>query len=110
MPCRALAAGLVLVILTLPQSAAAAPTWLAPKSLSVSGSGGNLNVRVDAAGDAFAVWTRSGVVQAAQRPAGRTWSPAQDISGGCLAAQAVQLEVSPNGGAVAVWECPKGGN
>ena len=110
MSCRALAAGLVLLILALPQSAAAAPTWLAPKSLSVSGNGGDLNIRLDAAGDAFAVWTRSGTVLAAQRPAGETWRAAQDISGGCIAAQAVELAVSPAGKAVAVWECPKGGN
>jgi hypothetical protein len=110
MSCRVLAAGLVLLILTLPQSAAAAPTWLAPKNLSASGNGGELNVRVDAAGDAFAVWTRSGTVQAAQRPAGGTWSAVQDISGSCIAAQAVELAVSSAGKAVAVWECPKGGN
>jgi hypothetical protein len=110
MPCRILAAGLVLLILALPQSAAAAPTWLAPKNLSVSGNGGELNGRVDAAGDVFAVWTRSGTVQAAQRPAGGTWSAAQDISGSCIAGQGVELAVSPAGKAVAVWECPKGGN
>ena len=110
MSCRVLALGLVLLILTLPQSAAAAPTWLAPKNLSVSGNAGELKVRVDASGDAFAVWARSGTVQAAQRPAAGTWSAAQDISGSCIAAQAVQLAVSPAGGAVAVWECPKGGN
>jgi PKD domain-containing protein/PASTA domain-containing protein len=110
MPCRILAAGLVLLILALPQSAAAAPTWLAPRNLSVSGNGSDLNVRVDAAGDAFAVWTRSGTVQAAQRPAAGAWSAPQDISGTCIAAQAVELAVSPAGKAVAVWECPKGGN
>jgi len=110
MSCRVLAAGLVLLILALPQSAAATPTWLAPKNFSVSGNGGDLNVRVDAAGDAFVVWARSGTVQAAQRPAGGTWSAAQNISGGCIAPQAVQLAVSPGGAAVAVWECPKGGN
>src|SRR5919204_3940335 len=109
MCCRILAAGLVLLILALPQSAAAAPTWLAPKGLSISGNGGDLNIRLDADGDAFAVWTRSGTVQAAQRPAGGTWSSAQDISGTCLGAQSVQLAVSPAGGAVAVWECAKGG-
>jgi hypothetical protein len=109
MSCRVLAAGLVLLILALPQSAAAAPTWLAPKNLSASGNGGELNVRVDAAGDAFAVWTRSGTVQATQRPAGGTWSAAQGISGSCIAAQGVELAVSPAGKAVAVWECPKGG-
>ena len=110
MSCRVLAAGLVLLILALPQSAAATPTWLAPKNFSVSGNGGDLNVRVDAAGDAFVVWARSGTVQAAQRPAGGTWSAAQNISGSCIAPQAVQLAVSPGGAAVAVWECPKGGN
>jgi hypothetical protein len=110
MPYRVLALGLVLLILVLPQSAAAAPTWLAPKNLSVSGNGGDLNVRVDPAGDAFAIWTRSGAVQAAQRAAGGTWGAAQDISASCIAAQALQLAVSPAGGAVAVWECQKGGN
>ena len=72
---RRLAPCLALLTLALPQSAAAAPTWLSPKNLSVSGNGGDLNVAVDAAGDAFAAWTRSGTVQAAQRPAGGTGVP-----------------------------------
>ena len=110
MSCRILAAGLVFLILALPQSAAAAPTWLAPKGLSTAGNGGEPNVAVDAAGDAFAVWTRSGIAEASQRPAGGTWSAAEDISGGCPDAQGVQLAVSPAGRAVVVWACPKGGN
>jgi hypothetical protein len=107
---RVLALGLVFVILALPQSAAAAPTWLTPKGLSNAGNGGDLNVAVDAAGDAFAVWTRSGTAQASQRPAGGTWSAAEDVSGGCPDARGVELAVSPAGRAVVVWECPKGGN
>jgi PKD domain/PASTA domain len=107
---RLLAPGLVVLILALPQSAAAAPTWLPPKTLSAAGNGGDLNVAVDAAGDAFAVWTRSGIAQAAQRPAGGTWSAAEDISGGCPDARGVELAASPAGRAVVVWECPKGGN
>src|ERR1043166_6976814 len=108
MSCRILAAGLVFLILALPQSAAAAPTWLAPKGLSTAGNGGEPNVAVDAG--AFAVWTRSGIAEASQRPAGGTWSAAEDISGGCPDAQGVQLAVSPAGRAVVVWACPKGGN
>ena len=105
-----LAPRLALLILALPQSAAAAPTWLPPKNLSVSGNGGDLNVAVDAAGDAFAAWTRSGTVQAAQRPAGGTWSAAQDLSSNCFGAHSVRLAVNAAGRAVVVWECSKGGN
>src|SRR2546421_12417396 len=105
-----LAPGLVLLILALPQSAAAAPTWLPSKNLSVSGNGGDLNVAVDAAGDAFAAWTRSGTVQAAQRPAGGTWSAAQDLSSNCFGAHSVRLAVNAAGRAVVAWECSKGRN
>ena len=107
---RLLASALGILVLALPQGAAAAPTWLTSKNLSVSGNGGDLSVAADAAGDAFALWTRSGTVQAAERPAGGPWSAAQDISGTCIAAQAVHLAASPAGAAVAVWECPKGGH
>src|SRR3954452_2969782 len=99
-----LAPGLALLILALPQSAAAAPTWLAPKPLSVSGNGGDLTIAVDAAGDAFAAWTRSGTVQAAQRPAGGSWSAAQDLSNTCVGAPSVRFAVNAAGRAVVVWE------
>lgn len=107
---RFLASGLALLILALPPSAAAAPTWLAPKNLSAAGNGGDLSVALDAAGDAFAVWTRSGTAQVAERPAGGSWSAARNLSGGCVNATAVQLAVNAPGRAVVVWECPKGGN
>lgn len=107
---RFFASGLVIVILALPQSAAAAPTWLAPNNLAPAGNGSEPSIALDAAGDAFAVWARSGTVQASERPAGKTWSAAQGISGGCVNASGVQLAVSPAGRAVAVWECPKAGN
>src|ERR1041385_1900986 len=111
MAAKFLAPGLALLILVaLPQSAAAAPPWLKPKTLSAPVNGRAPSVAVDGSGDAFAVWTRSGIVQAAQRPAGTTWSKAQDISGGCVDARGVELAVSPAGRAVVVWECPKGGN
>jgi len=111
MAARFLAPVLALAILVaLPQSAAAAPTWLAPKSLSAAGNGGDPTIALDAAGDAFAVWVRSGAAQASERPAGGTWSAAQGIAGSCVNASGVQLAVSQAGRAVAVWECPKGGN
>jgi hypothetical protein len=110
MPLRLLASALGLLILALPQGAAAAPTWLTPKGLSAAGNGGDLSVALDAAGDAFAVWARTGTAQASERPAGGTWSAPQGISGSCVNANGVQLAVSPAGRAVAVWECPKGGN
>src|ERR1043165_6498847 len=88
MAAKFLAPGLALLILVaLPQSAAAAPTWLKAKNLSATVNGSDPSVAVDGSGDAFAVWTRSGIVQAAQRPAGTTWSKAQDISGGCVDAR-----------------------
>ena len=111
MAARFLAPALALAILVaLPQSAAAAPTWLAPKSLSATGSGSDLSIALDAAGDAFTVWARSGTAQAAERPAGGSWSAAQGISGSCVDASGVQLAVNAAGRAVAVWECPKVGN
>src|SRR5256714_7274462 len=107
---RRLAPCLALLTLALPLSAAAAPTWLSPENLTAAGNGGDLNVAVDAAGDAFAVWTRSGTAQAAERRAGATWSAAQDISGSCVDAHGVELAVNPAGKAIVVWECQKGGN
>ena len=110
MAARFLAPGLLVLILALPLSAAAAPAWLGPANLSTGASSSDLSIAVDAAGDAFAVWARSGTAQASHRPAGGTWSAAQGISGSCLNSTGVQLAVSPAGRAVAVWECPEGGN
>lgn len=110
MAVRFLAPLLALLILALPQSAGAAPTWLGPKNLSLAGNRADLSIALDGAGDAFAVWTRSGTAQAAQRPAGGTWSAAADVSGNCLDARGVELAVSPAGRAVVVWECTKGGS
>ncbi|HEY6836644.1 MAG TPA: PKD domain-containing protein [Gaiellaceae bacterium] len=107
---RFLAPGLVVLILALPQSAAAAPTWLAPKDLSAGASGSDVHVALDAAGDAFAVWTRSGTAQVAQRPAGGSWSAAQNVSGRCVNASGTGIAVNAAGRAVVVWECPEGGN
>src|SRR5919108_4769439 len=98
MAARFLAPLLVCIILVaLPQSAVAAPTWLTSNNLSAAGNGGDPKVALDAAGDAFAVWTRSGIAQAAQRRAGGTWSPAEDISRGCPDASGLELAVSPAG-------------
>src|ERR1700757_3885461 len=111
MAARFLAPALALAILVaLPQSATAAPAWLAPKSLSAAGNGGDPARALDAAGDAFAVWARSGTAQASERPAAGSWSAARNLSGTCVDASGVQLAANAAGRAVAVWECPKGGN
>lgn len=82
--------------------------WQPPQDLSASGqSAVNANVSVNGRGDAVAVWHRSNgvhdVVQAAFRPAGGVWQPAQDLSAVGQTASDGHVAVDSAGNAVAVW-------
>src|SRR4051812_35958834 len=83
-PRGAVLAGLALLILALPRSAVAAPTWLEAENLSASGSAGGPKIALDAAGDAVAVWNQSSagysIVWATVRPAGGSWSAPEGLS------------------------------
>jgi PKD domain-containing protein len=104
---RAWLAGLVvfLVVLAIPGTSRAVPTWVPPQSLSAAG-GASPQVAFDDAGDAFAIWERSGAVEAAIRPAGRDWTAARVISATCPGpTQDARLAVNAAGAAVATWQC-----
>jgi len=82
--------------------------WQAPVALSAAGRDAlDPQVAFDAAGDAFAVWTRSDgtnqIAQAAVRPAGGTWQAPVSLSGAGQDAAYPQIGADGTGDAVAVW-------
>ncbi|HEX3737348.1 MAG TPA: PKD domain-containing protein [Solirubrobacterales bacterium] len=98
----------LIVAVALPGSALAAPTWLAPVSLSAPGyNGEDPQLGVDQAGDTVAAWVRfdgsNEIVQGAERPAGGSWSAAVNLSAPGEDAEDPRLAVDAAGDAVAVW-------
>ena len=108
----------ILIVLWTTASAQAAPTWLAPKTLNDTAQPVNVNfaspgvdVAFDPAGNALALWSRyDGAtsnpayrIQAAYRPAGGSWGPAQTVSAAGRDAVIPQVAFDGAGGAVAVW-------
>lgn len=108
-PLALAAIALLLVAAALPGSASAAPTWLAPTSLSVpENDSKDPQLGVDRDGDTVAVWSAfdgtGNVVQAAERPAGGRWSSPLTISAPGAEAGEPRLAVDAAGDAVAVWQ------
>jgi hypothetical protein len=93
-----------------------APAWLAPLDLSATGgSAEHPQVAFDGQGNALAVWERSNgtsyVVQGAMRPAATgLWQAPLDLSLAGEDARAVQLALTLQGEAIAVWEGYNGSN
>jgi len=91
-------------------------SWSTPQNLSVpNGNIIQVEVALDAQGNATAVWNRLNIssseyrVQARSRPAGGDWSLPQDVStAGSNAIRFFQLAVGAEGTAVAAWETPGG--
>jgi hypothetical protein len=86
-----------------------APAWLAPVTLSTSGSE-EPQIAADAKGEAVAVWSYNvgsdeSVVQGAVRSAGGNWQPNVTISTGCARERFPQVTEDAEGDAFAVWEC-----
>jgi hypothetical protein len=82
--------------------------WGLPADLSAAGQNAEEpQVAVDPAGNAVAVWTRrsspTDVVQSSRRPAGGSWETAVPLSVSGDSAEAPQVSLDPDGGAVAVW-------
>ena len=101
-------------LLLLCGSAAAAPIWLEPISLSATGeSATDAQVAVDAHGDSVAFWQRPDAmtantndVQAAVRPAGGNWQTTPTTLASCFFFPTTpEIAVDPSGDAVAAWEC-----
>jgi hypothetical protein len=83
-------------------------SWGAVKDLSAPGQNARRqHVAVDAQGNVTAVWVRSdgtnNIIQTASRPAGGSWSAAQDLSTAGQNAQQPDVAVNAAGDAVAVW-------
>ena len=70
--------------------------------LSEAGATGP-QIAVTRAGTAIAVWLFSGLVQAAVRPPGGAWGPAETISSTLDASRSPQVAVDAAGNARAVW-------
>lgn len=101
---------LVTALVLGPGVAAGAPSWLTADVISSTeyGNYGRVQVGLDAAGTAIAVWSHDDganqVVRAAVRPAhDRAWQSPQDISVRGSDAGGAQVVVSPDGTAVAIW-------
>lgn len=88
---------------------AGGPWQLPGQDLSASGqNANNPQVAVDRFGNAVAVWQRpeggSNVVQAALRPSGSAWLPAENLSASGLPASDPHVGFDSAGNAVAVWK------
>jgi hypothetical protein len=89
--------------------------WGPAQDLSAAGNNAlRPQVTVDVQGDAVAIWQRfdgaNNIVQAAARPAGGVWSPAQDLSLAGQDALFPQVSVDGQGTAVAIWQRFDGAN
>lgn len=81
-------------------AAAAGPAWLEPTSLS-AGTASPAGVALAAPGDAVAVWTRAGAVEARVRTPGSGYGAAAPL--GNPGAAAPDVDMAPDGTAVAAW-------
>ena len=85
---------------------AATSTWSAPGDLSLAVPEPGLagaSVAVNAAGDAVAVWSRSGVVEAARAPAGLAFGAPATVSPSDGLNEAAGVAIDPFGNAVVAW-------
>jgi hypothetical protein len=104
------------LLLALPASAAAAPTWLSPVTLSSSAENATQpDVAVDVDGDATAVWLyqsdgTNNVVQASTHTPEGSWSTPVDLSVAGENAQSPQVAADANGDVAAVWLRSNGAN
>ena len=76
--------------------------WEHPQILSAPGAT-SPRIAVTAAGTAIAVWRVSGLVEAAVRPPGGDWEPAETISDVLDSSRSPQVSVDAAGNAYAVW-------
>jgi hypothetical protein len=107
-------APILAVVFALPGSASAA-TWSPAQTLSAAGATAERpQVAFDPAGNALAVWFRpdgaNDRVQAAFRPAGGSFGPAQDLSAAGADAFTPRVAFDPAGNAIVVWSRPSGGS
>jgi hypothetical protein len=87
-------------IVTLWAARSAGGTWSAPMALK-SGSADGVQLEMDGAGTAHALWIQEGTLRSARRPAGGAFGPSEVIA---PAFGRVVLEVSGDGRALAVWQ------
>ena len=80
-------------------ASAAGPAWLEPTTLS-GGAASPAAVALAAPGDAAAVWTRSGTVEARVRAPGGAYGPAAPLGNSGAAAD---VDVAGDGTALAAW-------
>ncbi|HET7511078.1 MAG TPA: hypothetical protein VFJ65_12610 [Solirubrobacterales bacterium] len=104
-----------LLVLFASASVANADSWLPAEVLSAEAEDAALpQVAIDPQGNAIAVWQRfngsKGVIQAAERPAGGSWSEPQDLSDPGESAGEADVAVDAAGNAIAVWRRLDGNN
>jgi PKD domain len=95
--------------------AGAAPTWLAPVSVSAAGGDASYpQVAMDPTGDSVAVWFNligpNDIVQASSRQAGGSFGAPVNLSAPGQNGLGPQVAVDPSGDAIAVWYRSDGSN
>jgi hypothetical protein len=100
--------GATALVLSGSAAALAAPTWLLPATnLSAEAPAVTPDVALDAAGDAVAVWSRSGggasAIEGASRPAGGAFSAPVSLSETGAEVGSPDIAVNGGGDAVVVW-------
>jgi hypothetical protein len=87
---------------------AATGVWGPPREFAAGRHPGGLRLAADSRGDLFATWVSAGVVEAAVLPLGSaTWDDPVTVAPAPpapLSVERVQLAVSPNGTAAALWQ------
>lgn len=112
------ALALLVCLLVLGASASVAnadSAWLPAQVLSADGEDAAWpQMAIDPQGNATAVWQRSNgsevVIQAAERPAGGSWSEPEDLSDPGESAGEADVAVDAEGNAIAVWHRLDGNN
>lgn len=82
-------------------------TWQSPAAVAPGTTANQVQLVVDARGDAVAAWIANDVVRAASRPAGGAWQAPVDLSSGALGTYqsrgGLRLSVGAGGDVAAVW-------
>lgn len=101
------------VALTAAAPARATPGWIAPTTVSASGTTASApEIALTPGGETIAAWVRSGVVEVSVRPAGGTFAPPAVVSfAGADPALAPDIAVAPDGRVLLTWgdQCNGGG-
>jgi|HubBroStandDraft_6_1064221.scaffolds.fasta_scaffold29504_2 hypothetical protein len=103
---------LALIVVGSPTAAWAASGWVAPVTIAQADAANAPSIAIDAAGDAFAVWTQSNgentIVEAALRPAGGSFAAPTALSAPGADASCPVLAADAAGDVTVAWQRSSG--